>query len=49
METFVTTFFNLFLPFHFQFSFDINLNDEDEQFKMDDSIYKSRLGISTVI
>jgi hypothetical protein len=49
MESFVRTFFNLFLPFHVQYSFDIHLNFEDEQFTMDDSIYKSRLGISTVL
>jgi hypothetical protein len=49
MESFVRTFFNLFLPFHVQYSFDIHLSFEDEQFTMDDSIYKSRLGISTVL
>ena len=49
MEIFLKTFFNLFLPFHIQFSFNINLNSEDEIFKMDSEIYKSRLGISTRI
>jgi hypothetical protein len=49
METFVTTFFNLFLPFHLQFSFDVLLNKEDELFAMDETNYKSRLGISTVL
>lgn len=49
METFITTFFNLFLPFHIQFNFEIKLNKEDELFKIDDSTYKSRLGISTVL
>ncbi len=49
METFISTFFNLFLPFHIQFNFNIKLNREDELFKIDDSSYKSRLGISTVL
>ena len=49
LEIFVNTFFNLFLPFHDQFAFNIHLNLGDEQFVMDDSIYKSRLGISTVL
>jgi hypothetical protein len=46
-ETFLKTFFNLFLPFHVQFSFNIKLNLEDEQFEMNEKNYKSRLGIST--
>lgn len=50
LENFLTTFFNLFIPFHSQFSFQLHLNPEDEQFAMDDStVYKSRLGISTVL
>lgn len=49
LENFLTTFFNLFLPFQVQYSFEIQLNSEDELFAMDDTIYKSRLGISTVI
>jgi len=49
LENFLNTFFNLFLPFQVQFSFEIHLNPEDEIFSMDDTIYKSRLGISTVI
>jgi len=50
LENFLTTFFNLFIPFHSQFSFEIHLNPEDELFSMDDNtIYKSRLGISTVL
>lgn len=49
LENFLTTFFNLFLPFQMQYSFEIQLNSEDELFAMDDTIYKSRLGISTVI
>lgn len=49
LENFLTTFFNLFLPFQVQYSFEIQLNSEDELFSMDDTIYKSRLGISTVI
>jgi hypothetical protein len=49
METFLTTFFNLFLPFHLQFSFEVLLNKEDELFAMDETNYKSRLGISTVL
>ena len=49
MKIFLTTFFNLFLPLHIQFSFDLKLNSDDEQFKIDDSVYRSRLGISTVL
>lgn len=49
LESFLNTFFNLFLPFQVQYSFEIHLNPEDEKFAMDDTIYKSRLGISTVL
>ncbi|RZJ70714.1 MAG: hypothetical protein EOO49_12745 [Flavobacterium sp.] len=50
LENFLNAFFNLFIPFHSQFSFEISLNPEDELFSMDDElIYKSRLGISTVL
>lgn len=49
LQNFLNTFFNLFLPFQVQFSFEIQLNPEDELFAMDETIYKSRLGISTVI
>jgi len=49
LEAFLNTFFNLFIPFHAQFSFTISLNHEDELFSMDDTLYKSRLGISTVL
>jgi len=49
LDAFLNTFFNLFIPFHSQFSFTVNLNSEDEMFSMDDTIYKSRLGISTVL
>lgn len=49
LQNFLNTFFNLFLPFQVQYSFEIQLNSEDELFAMDDTIYKSRLGISTVI
>ncbi len=49
MERFITTFFNLFLPFHLQFSFEVLLNKEDELFVMEQTNYKSRLGISTVL
>lgn len=49
LQNFLNTFFNLFLPFQVQFSFEIHLNPEDELFAMDETIYKSRLGISTVI
>lgn len=49
LQNFLNTFFNLFLPFQVQYSFEIQLNAEDEIFSMDDTIYKSRLGISTVI
>lgn len=49
MEMFITTFFNLFLPFQIQFSFDIKLNDTDEKFIMEEYSYKSRLGISTLL
>lgn len=50
LENFLHAFFNLFIPLHSQFSFEISLNAEDELFAMDDElIYKSRLGISTVL
>ena len=49
LQKFLNTFFNLFLPFQVQYSFEIQLHHEDELFSMDDTIYKSRLGISTVI
>ncbi len=49
IETFVTTFFNLFLPLQVQFSFDVKLDLDSEQFWLDESVYKSRLGISTVL
>jgi len=50
LENFLNAFFNLFIPFHSQFSFEMSLNTEDEMFSMDDEIiYKSRLGISTVL
>ena len=50
LENFIHTFFDMFVPFHSQFSSEINLNHEDEMFSMDDTtIYKSRLGISTVL
>lgn len=50
LENFLHAFFNLFLPFQVQYAFEIKLNPEDEVFSMDDdTIYKSRLGISTVI
>ncbi|PZR22092.1 MAG: hypothetical protein DI539_06445 [Flavobacterium psychrophilum] len=50
LEHFLTTFFDMFLPFHSQFSFQLHLNPEDELFAMDDTtVYKSRLGISTVL
>ena len=49
LQSFLNTFFNLFLPFQVQYSFEIQLNSEEEQFEMDNTIYKSRLGISTVI
>lgn len=49
LQSFLNTFFNLFLPLQVQFSFEIHLNPEDEQFAMDETIYKSRLGISTVL
>jgi len=50
LENFLNTFFNLFIPFHSQYSFKIHLSKEDEMFAMDDTtIYKSRLGISTVL
>ena len=48
-EIFLKSFFNLFLPFHIQFSFNINLNSDDEIFRMESEIYHSRLGISTRI
>ena len=47
METFLKTFFNLFLPFHVQFDFAIRLNDSDQFFELSDKNYKGRLGIST--
>lgn len=49
LECFLNAFFNLFIPFQTQFEFKTILNMEDEQFAMDNSIYKSRLGISTVL
>jgi hypothetical protein len=49
LEAFVNTFFNLFIPLQSQFSFIISLTAEDELFSMDDTLYKSRLGISTVL
>lgn len=49
MEMFITTFFNLFLPFQIQFSFDIQLNESDEKFILENHSYKSRLGISTIL
>jgi len=49
LEEFLNAFFNLFIPFQAQFEFNTQLSSEDEQFAMDDSIYKSRLGISTVL
>jgi hypothetical protein len=49
MGKFIDAFFNLFLPFHIQFSTNITLNKEEEQFVFGDTIYKSRLGISTVL
>lgn len=49
LQSFLEVFFNLFIPFQEQFAFEIHLNPEDEEFAMDDSIYKSRLGISTVL
>ena len=49
LEAFLNAFFNLFIPFQLQFSFTIRLNAEDELFNMDDTLYKSRLGISTVL
>lgn len=49
LEAFLNAFFNLFIPFQLQFSFTIRLNAEDELFSMDDTLYKSRLGISTVL
>lgn len=49
LVAFLNTFFNLFIPFHAQFSFEVHLNKDDEMFSMDDTIYKSRLGISTVL
>lgn len=49
LEAFLSTFFNLFIPFQSQFTFTIMLNAEDELFNMDDTLYKSRLGISTVL
>lgn len=49
LEAFLNTFFNLFIPFQSQFSFTIRLNTKDELFSMDDTLYKSRLGISTVL
>jgi len=49
LEAFLNSFFNLFIPFQAQFEFQTHLSAEDELFAMDDSIYKSRLGISTVL
>jgi hypothetical protein len=49
MDKFVNAFFNLFLPFHIQFTVNVILDKKEEQFVMEDSMYKSRLGISTVL
>ncbi|WP_306353353.1 hypothetical protein [Flavobacterium sp. '19STA2R22 D10 B1'] len=49
MESFLITFFNLFLPCHVQFSYELVLKGSDEEFSMNETSYQSRLGISTVI
>ena len=49
MHSFLNSFFNLFLPFHVQYTFEILLKKKDQKFSMEDSEYKSRLGISTIL
>ncbi len=49
MESFLEAFFHLFLPCQVQFSYQLMLNDSDELFRLNESVYQSRLGISTVI
>ena len=49
MHSFLNSFFNLFLPFHVQYTFEILLRKKDQKFSMEDSEYKSRLGISTIL
>ncbi len=49
LQTFVKNFLNLFIPFHIQYEFGIELNFEDQKFKLEESNFSGRLGISTVI
>lgn len=50
MKKFLAIFFNLFLPYYAQYSYQVNLSSKDEQFDINNEIiYKSRLGISTVL
>lgn len=49
MESFLDAFFHLFLPCQVQFSYQLMLNEEDQRFRLDETLYQSRLGISTVI
>lgn len=49
LQLFISTFFNLFLPFQLQFSFNVTLNHDDEKFIMNEDSYKARLGISTLL
>ncbi|MGS2740400.1 hypothetical protein [Sinomicrobium sp. M5D2P17] len=49
MESFLEAFFHLFLPCQVQFSYQLMLNDDDRLFRLNETLYQSRLGISTVI
>lgn len=49
MESFLEAFFHLFLPCQVQFSYQLMLRDEDERFELNETLYQSRMGISTVI
>ncbi|RNL85967.1 hypothetical protein ED312_11970 [Sinomicrobium pectinilyticum] len=49
MESFLEAFFHLFLPCQVQFSYQLMLNEDDRLFRLNETLYQSRLGISTVI
>ena len=49
MDSFLNNFFNLFLPFHFQYTYNVTLKKKDQEFSMDEKEFKSRLGISTIL
>ncbi|MBC9798009.1 hypothetical protein [Sinomicrobium weinanense] len=49
MESFLEAFFHLFLPCQVQFSYQLMLKEEDQLFRLNETVYQSRLGVSTVI